>query len=60
MSDLSNHQVVKTLRAQAWSRAKGELEAVLSTYWSETPTFDRMDDAVKEFVGLVEAEGLVD
>ena len=53
-------KVLKTLRAQAWERAKGELLSILPTYWegSDAP-FDRMDFLTKEFIKTVEEEGII-
>ena len=31
----TDERILRTLRAQAWERAKGELQAVLQTYWDE-------------------------
>jgi hypothetical protein len=33
--DISNRQVVQTLRVMAWERAKGELLAMLHASWPE-------------------------
>lgn len=53
MSDDTKH----FLRAQAWARAKGELEAVLVTYSGEQVYYDGMTKAMDEFIKLVEDEG---
>lgn len=49
--------VVRILRTQAWERAKGELHAVLQTYYGGSDNFDQMDTAVGEFIARVEDNG---
>lgn len=51
---------IRTLRAQAWQRAKGELNAVLQTYWVETPRYSQMLDLVNRFIKTVDEEGLAE
>jgi hypothetical protein len=58
---MTDERVLRCLRAQAWSRAKGELEAMLDTFYADTSSegnFRRLDDAKNEFVRFVEDEGL--
>ena len=57
---MDNSRIIKTLRAQAWARAKGELEAVLNSYWDEEKVFGAMQEATDSFVKHVEDEGLVE
>lgn len=52
--------VLRALRAQAWERAKGELNAVLQTYFGEAEKFEAMDAAIREFVEKVEGHGLAE
>lgn len=52
-------QVIKILRAQAWQRAKGELQSVLHTYFNDE-NFERMNDVTESFIAHVEEEGLVE
>lgn len=57
----NDERVMRTLRAQAWERAKGEMEAVLQTYWDGPGNDDKyraMAAAVKDFVAHVEDNGL--
>ena len=49
---------IRTQRMMAWSRAKGELDSMLCTYWNSTETFKEMETQIKEFVQRVESEGL--
>ena len=56
-------RVLRTLRAQAWERAKGELQAVLHTYWDgpgNDQKFREMDAAVKQLISTVEDNGLAE
>ncbi len=58
---MSLSKEMHTMRAMAWCRAKGELEAMLNTYWGEGEDGDKYDKAstaIKDFIGHVEAEGL--
>jgi len=54
---MSDSKELRTLRAMAWERAKGELNAVKQTYWSDS--LAEFDNVVEEFVKSVEDEGLV-
>ncbi|CBJ38276.1 protein of unknown function [Ralstonia solanacearum CMR15] len=48
---------------QAWARAKGELNAVLQTFWDghgADDQFRAMDKAVSEFTAHVEDNGLAE
>lgn len=56
-------KLLRTLRMQAWERAKGELHAVLSTYWGgyeNDGQFKAMDARVKAFIDSVENDGLAE
>lgn len=53
----TDERVLSTLRHMAWERAKGELAAVLSSYWGEMERFTKMDKAVSDLIALVEGEG---
>ena len=56
-------KILRTLRAQAWQRAKGELQAVLETYWDlpgEGTQSKDMHKAVRDFVEAVESDGLTE
>lgn len=56
----SDEKTVRTLRAQAWARAKGELEAVLVSYWGEMDKYRLMNELVEKFIKTVEDEGLAE
>lgn len=54
---MESHEVL-TLRAMAWERAKGELRAMLATYWP-TPGIDdttraEMDERIRNFIAEVD------
>jgi hypothetical protein len=51
--------VLATLRGQAWERAKGELQAVMATYWNDS-RYGLMELAIAEFVKRVEDHGLAE
>lgn len=48
---------IRTMRCMAWSRAKGELDSMLHTYWGEEARFEEMERLIKEFVQTVEMNG---
>lgn len=55
-------KILSTLRGQAWERAKGELQAVLQTYWDgpeKDQKYRAMAAAVNQLVSTVEENGLV-
>jgi len=60
MNNLDCNDVVRVLRAQAWSRAKGELSSILDTYHGEMEKFDQMRSLIREMVDTVENEGLAE
>jgi len=58
---MNDERVLRCLRGQAWSRAKGELEAMLDTFYPGTSAegnFNFLKDAKNEFIKYVEDEGL--
>lgn len=57
---MSDEKIIRTLRQQAWQRAKGELQAVLATYWGEQETFDEIHKLVTTFIETVDGEGLAE
>lgn len=56
---MESHEVL-TLRAMAWERAKGELKAMLATYWPSVGNDDigtartEMIERVRNFIAEVE------
>lgn len=53
---MESHEVL-TLRAMAWERAKGVLNAMLATYWptpGDDTARDDMVERVRDFIALVE------
>lgn len=57
MRDISNHEILRTLRAQAWTRGIGELRSVSDTFWGEREQYEKYSKALKEFIELVEGNG---
>ena len=60
---MTDEKIIRTLRSQAWERAKGELQAVLVTYWdghTKDEKFKAMNAAVDDFVERVEDNGLAE
>jgi cytochrome c peroxidase len=59
---VDNEMILRTMRAMAWDRAKGELQSVLSTFWGsfndDESQFAKMTAAVNEFIKHVEGDGL--
>jgi hypothetical protein len=52
--------ILRSMRMQAWERAKGELRACLSTFFGEEERHRKLDDAVNEFVKRIDDEGLAE
>lgn len=52
-------RILKTMRAMAWERAKGELRSILNTYLGEQETFEQMNSMVENFCSEVDSSGLV-
>lgn len=56
-------KVLRTLRAMAWNRAKGELMAMMHTYWNKDDQVydqqgERAGDVIDKFIQHMEEEGL--
>lgn len=61
VENTSDDRVLRTLRMQAWGRVKGELTAVLVTYWPGNGTnFEAIDTEIAKFISAVEDNGLVE
>jgi len=63
MENISNYDLMQTLRFMAWERAKGELQGVLNTYWSGQPTdesYDKARDKINSFIKEIDDDGLLD
>lgn len=52
------HAVAKILRAQAWARAKGELEAILNTLNPALVQHESLEDVIGQFVAHIEEQQL--
>jgi len=57
---MNEDKIIRTMRLQAWERAKGELKAVLQTYWGSTSNYGAMNGEIKDFVKKIEERGLVE
>lgn len=55
---MDEQRMFATMRQMAWERAKGELFAMLQTYWDRQEQFDKMNLELKEFIKKVEDESL--
>lgn len=58
--DLSNRELARIARRQAWHRAKGELNAVLTTFVGEHEQFEELSKRIYHFINTVEDEGLTE
>lgn len=52
MSD--NSDVMRSMRYMAWERAKGELNSIMATQEMKYENWERMEEAIDEFVTKVE------
>lgn len=59
---MSEAKILRTLRNQAWERAKGELQAVMQTFWGSDTNRDgqykELSKAIDNFITDVESRGL--
>ena len=55
-------RVLRTMRAQAWERAKGELNSTLHTFWErdDDKQYDELSKEINEFIGAIEGRGLME
>jgi hypothetical protein len=51
---------IRTMRAMAWERAKGELQSILVTFWGEQDSFEQLTKEIDAFVKQVEDNGLAE
>lgn len=54
---IENSMIMQTTRRQSWQRAKGELAALLETYWGDSEDYEKMCSAIDGFVKDVEDNG---
>jgi len=57
---MESERILRVLRQQAWQRAKGELQAVLVTYWGEKTTFEAIDKLIADFTEAVDEGALAE
>ena len=50
-------KVLRTMRYQAWERAKGELRSMLHTYWGEEGRYEAFKKKMSDFIEDVEYNG---
>lgn len=55
---MAESREVRTLRMMAWARAKGELAALMETYWDNDEGYTAMRDEVDKFIKTVEDNAL--
>jgi hypothetical protein len=56
---MSDDRLLRTLRAQAWDRAKGELHSMRHTFWGDSDEqYLALTKAIMEFIEEVEDNGL--
>lgn len=58
MSDIENRQMLQIQRCAAWERVKGELNAILEMYVSESQLYEDAKDAFDEFVSRIEEQSI--
>lgn len=62
MKTVTQEDISRMMRGQAWERAKGEFRSMLVTFISPANAregqFDELDEAIREFVDKVEGSGL--
>jgi hypothetical protein len=63
---ITNEYLMQTLRMQAWERAKGELRAVLHTYYGDASArdsdhkFEKANARIESFISDIEENGIVE
>ena len=61
---MNDENVLRALRAQAWERARGELKAVLATFFvsraSRPGQYEELSDLINQFVKSVDDEELAE
>jgi len=55
---LEESRELRALRAMAWERAKGELYAMLHTYYGSNASHARMLELIEDLIDKVEGEYL--
>lgn len=58
MRDLDNRELAAIQRAMAWERAKGELEAMLCTFYGESEKYNKLSNCIANFIVTVEDNAL--
>ncbi len=54
---MSDSRELRTMRAIAWERAKGELQATLQTFWDRDGVYEKLNKAIDDFIETVEENG---
>ena len=56
---MDDSKEIRTMRSMAWERAKGELNSILQTFWSDNSNnYEQFRDELKKFVCYIEDHGL--
>jgi hypothetical protein len=55
---MSDDATMHALRLMAWERAKGELGAILQTYFGGDSRFDTVSDEFTKFIARIEDNGI--
>ena len=55
---MSDFPINRLLRAMSWQRAKGELRAMLETFYNEQDQFVKLNKVLQKFFKDVEDNGL--
>lgn len=55
---MNESREIRNMRHMAWERAKGELRAMLHTFWSDGPQYNELKEAINDFIVQVEDDGL--
>lgn len=51
-------RIIRNMRNMAWERAKGEMQAMLHTYWDDDERFKKIHKEMSDFIKSVELQGL--
>jgi hypothetical protein len=55
---MSDEVMLHAIRLMAWERAKGELGAILQTYFGGDTRFDSVSDEFTKFIARIEDNGI--
>lgn len=55
---MSEERIIRNMRHMAWERAKGEMQAMLHTYWNDDERYKQIEKEIADFIKLIEFQGL--